>query len=114
MCVCVYVCVCVCEYSQLSCNSPHVLPSGVVTDARTICLHYVTSLGFVLDVLAVLPLELAALGWMGSEERWGYVALFRINRIAKVWKVKTQHSLVTTIINKIHIGLNTAPSCTCT
>jgi len=50
----------------------------------------------------VLPLELAALGWAGSEEHWGYVALFRINRIAKVWKVETQHSLV---INIIYTGL---------
>ena len=64
--------------------------SGVITDARTICLHYVKSPWFILDIIAVLPLELAVLVWVGSGEHWDYIALFRINRIVKVWKVKGQ------------------------
>ena len=57
---------------------------GVITDARRVCLSYVLSFGFLLDTVAVLPLELAAFGW---EDPWGYVALFRLNRLLKVWKV---------------------------
>ena len=64
--------------------------SGVITDARTICLHYVKSPWFILDIIAVLPLELAVLAWVESGEHWDYIALFRINRIVKVWKVKRQ------------------------
>ena len=48
--------------------------------------HYVFSPYFLLDVAAVVPLEVFGLAW-DPEERYGYVAIFRLNRLIKIWKV---------------------------
>ena len=50
-------------------------------------LKYILTIGFFLDVFAILPLEIGASGWSTEQERWKYVALLRINRIVKLWKV---------------------------
>ena len=50
-------------------------------------MEYVTSVWFVLDVLAVLPLELFSLFWLGSGKVWKYIPLFKLNRLLKLWKV---------------------------
>ena len=49
--------------------------------------RYLKSYGFVLDLMAVLPLEVFALVWSNSEEQWSYFALLRVNRLLKLWKV---------------------------
>ena len=44
------------------------------------------SVYFLLDVAAVVPLEVLGLAW-DSEERFGYIAILRLNRLIKIWKV---------------------------
>ena len=50
---------------------------------------YIWSVAFVVDVVAVLPFELAALGWSDGEERWKVFAYFRLNRMIKLYKVSS-------------------------
>ncbi len=64
-------------------------PSEVITDQKTTFFSYIKSLGFYLDVLSVLPLEVFAVFWLPSGEQIRYVAVFRINRLLKLWKVGT-------------------------
>ena len=76
----------------------------MVTNPRTVCLNYIKSFGFLLDVAAVLPLELFALAWSPSGEQWNYIALFRINRLLKLWKVcmhnvRLAHNMVVVVFN---------------
>ena len=59
----------------------------MVTDSWTIARHYLLSLGFCLDVASVLPLEVFSLAWVATPHFWGYMALFRTNRLIKLWKV---------------------------
>ena len=49
---------------------------------------YVRSVYFVLDVLAVLPLDLLALGWANVDARWMMLTYLRLNRVIKFYKVK--------------------------
>ena len=49
-------------------------------------MHYLLSPYFLLDVAAVLPLEVFCLAW-DSKERYGYIAILRLNRLIKIWKV---------------------------
>lgn len=51
-------------------------------------IRYLKSYGFFLDLMAVLPLEVLALIWSSTEERWSYFALLRLNRLLKLWKVR--------------------------
>lgn len=60
---------------------------GILTKWEVILRHYLLSLYFVLDVAAVIPLEFLGLLW-DSEERYGYIAVLRLNRLIKVWKVR--------------------------
>jgi hypothetical protein len=63
-------------------------PSELVTKPRQILLRYVLSVWFVLDVLAVLPMELLSVIWIGQGEEWRYIPIFRLNRLLKFWKVR--------------------------
>ena len=60
--------------------------AGILTRSRVILRHYLLSWCFLLDLAAVLPLEVFCLTW-DSEERYGYIAIFRLNRLIKIWKV---------------------------
>ena len=60
--------------------------TGIITKSQVILKHYVFSIYFVLDVAAVIPLEFFGLAW-DTEDRYGYVAVFRLNRLIKIWKV---------------------------
>ena len=46
--------------------------------------HYVRSWKFALDFSSVLPIEVFSLVW---KEPWKYMALYKLNRILKWWKV---------------------------
>ena len=61
----------------------------LVVKPRQILLCYVLSVWFVLDVLAVIPLELMSIAWIGQGEEWRYIPMFRLNRLIKFWKVRT-------------------------
>ena len=63
--------------------------AGILTKSRVIMWHYVCSVYFLLDVAAVVPLEVLGLAW-DSEERFSYIAIFRLNRLIKIWKVCTK------------------------
>ena len=63
------------------------LHSELITNQKTAFLTYIKSLDCYLDILAVLPLEIFALIWAPSGEHMNYVAMFRINRLLKLWKV---------------------------
>ena len=60
--------------------------AGILTKSRVILMHYLLSPYFLLDVAAVLPLEVFGLAW-DSQERYGYIAILRLNRLIKIWKV---------------------------
>ena len=49
-------------------------------------MHYILSVWFVLDVLAILPFELFSIMWVNE---WKYIPLFRLNRLIKFWKVSS-------------------------
>ena len=67
------------------CSTPsHVI--GILTKWQVILKHYLLSPYFVLDVAAVVPLEFFGLAW-SAEERYGYIAVLRLNRLIKIWKV---------------------------
>ena len=59
----------------------------VITSSKATFLNYIKSIGFILDVLAVLPIEIFSLVWLSSNEVWDYVALLRTNRLIKLWKL---------------------------
>ena len=59
----------------------------LITSPKATFLHYIKSIGFMLDVLAVLPLEIFSLIWLSSDEMWSYVVLLRCNRLIKLWKL---------------------------
>ena len=59
---------------------------GIITKSKVIMKHYLFSPYFVLDVAAVIPLEFFGLAW-DVEERYGYIAVLRLNRLIKIWKV---------------------------
>ena len=59
----------------------------LITSPKATFLNYVKSIGFILDVLAVLPLEIFSLIWLSSDEAWAYVVLLRCNRLIKLWKL---------------------------
>lgn len=59
---------------------------GIITKSQVILKHYVFSPYFLMDVAAVIPLEMFGLAW-DTEERYGYVAVLRLNRLIKTWKV---------------------------
>ena len=61
--------------------------SEVITNQKTAFLSYIKSVDCYLDILAVIPLEILALIWLPSGEQMNYVALFRVNRLLKLWKV---------------------------
>ena len=46
--------------------------------------HYVRSWKFMLDFSAVLPIEIFSVVW---DDPWKYIALYKLNRILKWWKV---------------------------
>lgn len=46
--------------------------------------HYVQSWKFLLDVLAILPVEMFSLVWT---DPWNYIAVYKLNRILKWWRV---------------------------
>ena len=46
--------------------------------------RYVRSWKFVLDVSAILPVEMFSLVWT---DPWNYIALYKLNRILKWWRV---------------------------
>ena len=60
--------------------------TGVVTDPKAIALSYIVSVGFVLDTLAVLPLEALA-PVTASSNVLNWAITYKINRILKLWKV---------------------------
>ena len=62
----------------------------VITKPRALLAHYLLSPWFVLDVLAMLPLEVLGVYWISSAEEWKYIPLLRLNRLLKYWKVKQQ------------------------
>lgn len=62
-------------------------PTEVVTDAGAILRHYLLSPRFLLDLTSSLPLEALGLFWLSSDLHWQYIALFRLIRIVKIWKV---------------------------
>ena len=55
--------------------------------SRRMALKRVKTISFALDIFAVIPFELCAVGWASDEERWRYLTLFRLNRLVKLWKV---------------------------
>lgn len=63
------------------------LVSGVVTSSRATFFNYVKSLGCMLDIIAILPLEMFSLFWLSSGNVWGYVPLLRLNKLVKLWKL---------------------------
>ena len=60
--------------------------AGVVTDPKAIALSYIVSVGFILDTLAVLPLEALA-PVTASSNVLNWAITYKINRILKLWKV---------------------------
>ena len=60
---------------------------GMIRSTPAMAVRYLKSYGFVLDLMAVLPLEVFALIWSNSDEQWSYFALLRVNRLLKLWKV---------------------------
>ena len=60
---------------------------GILTNPKVILKHYLFSLYFLLDVASVLPLEVFGLAW-DTDERYGYIAVFKLNRLIKIWKVE--------------------------
>ena len=58
---------------------------GYETDAKVIALSYICSVGFVLDIVAVIPFELGAFGIPHHVLDWAIT--FKINRLIKLWKV---------------------------
>jgi len=59
----------------------------IILNPKKIFFKYVTSVRFILDILAVLPLELFSLIWLSSGQMWKFFAIFRLNRLLKFWKV---------------------------
>ena len=59
----------------------------MVTSSKATFFNYIKSFGFILDVLAVLPIEIFSLVWLSSNEVWDYVVLLRTNRLIKLWKL---------------------------
>ncbi|XP_033108885.1 uncharacterized protein LOC117110323 isoform X2 [Anneissia japonica] len=65
-----------------------VTPNGTYKDFKSIRDHYVKSWGFVVDVLAVLPLDLFCLyAPRGSNPRTIALYRLRLNRLIKYWRV---------------------------
>lgn len=65
-----------------------VTPNGTDRDFDSIREHYVKSWGFVLDVLAIIPLDLFCLLYAPeSEERIKALYLLSLNRLIKFWRV---------------------------
>lgn len=62
----------------------------MIRSTPTMAVRYLKSYGFVLDLVAVLPLEVFALVWSSTEDQWSYFALLRLNRLLKLWKVRNQ------------------------
>ena len=63
------------------------LHTEILSKPRAVLIKYITSTGFLLDVLAVLPLELLSFIWYDFEEQWNYFPIFRLNRLIKFRKV---------------------------
>ena len=64
-------------------NVPSLL--GYETNMKMIAISYLTSLGFMLDIVAILPIEIAALAM--SDHLLDWAITLKINRILKLWKV---------------------------
>lgn len=65
----------------------------VITNQRAAFINYFKTFGCYLDILAVLPLEIFVLMWHlrgtadNAVDSLNYVALFKTNRLIKLWKV---------------------------
>ena len=72
-----------CIYQYDMYNVPSLL--GYETNMKMIAISYLTSLGFMLDIVAILPFEIAALAM--SDHLLDWAITLKINRILKLWKV---------------------------
>ncbi len=61
------------------------LAIGFQTSHKVIAKSYITSIGFILDVLAILPLEVFAFTMPDHGLDWAIT--LKINRLIKLWKV---------------------------
>ncbi|XP_071956713.1 uncharacterized protein [Antedon mediterranea] len=64
-----------------------VTPNGTYKDFKSIRDHYVNSWGFVVDVLAVLPLDLICLYTQDTDDRTIALYRLRLNRLVKYWRI---------------------------
>ncbi|XP_074659484.1 uncharacterized protein LOC141912168 [Tubulanus polymorphus] len=62
-----------------------VTANGLQKDQKSIALYYLRH-GLILDILAVLPLELISLVWTGNTV-WTALVFLRLNRLFKAWKI---------------------------
>lgn len=67
---------------------------------------YTRSVGFVLDVLSVLPLELISLGWSDAGDQWRMLTYFRLNRMIKWYKVGAGYCIMMELVEQLIIGWN--------
>ncbi|XP_070566365.1 uncharacterized protein [Ptychodera flava] len=62
-------------------------PNGNLKDFASIRKHYCRSFGFVLDIIAILPLELLCFFQPAGHLRWHLFSFLRLNRVIKYWIV---------------------------
>ena len=92
-----------CIYQYDMYNVPSLL--GYETNTKMIAISYLTSLGFMLDIVAILPFEIAALAM--SDHLLDWAITLKINRILKLWKV---HMYIHVCMHVVY--LSTTCSCT--
>ncbi|XP_065903305.1 uncharacterized protein [Dysidea avara] len=56
----------------------------VVDQPWAVLVHYVKSWKFLLDFIAILPIEIFSVVW---NDPWNYVALYKLNRVFKWWRL---------------------------
>ena len=62
----------------------HIIIAIIIDQPWSVFKHYIRSWKFALDASAILPTEIFSLVW---DDPWNYVALYKLNRILKWWRV---------------------------
>ncbi len=62
----------------------------LITKPRAILVRYILSPWFVMDVLAMLPLEILGVNWISTAQEWKFIPILRLNRLIKYWKVRAR------------------------